>query len=81
MNPESFFSLDLSCQTNVAEICRRLVGNGRYTQEHARFVAYLRILRKAIFENFIRIYGSSACLILIMVSVVNTSVSFKIMFL
>ena len=39
MNPESF---------------RRLVGNGRYTQEHARFVAYLRILSKAIFENFIR---------------------------
>ena len=38
--PESFFSLYLSSQTDVAEICRSFVGNGRYIQEHARFIAY-----------------------------------------
>ena len=39
---------------------RRFVGNARYIHDnrrinmHARFIAYLRIVRKAVFENFIR---------------------------
>ena len=57
-NHTNFFSLDLSCRTNVAEICRSLVGNGQYTQEHARFYCILKQISKTLYVN-----GSSACLI------------------